>query len=282
MAIEVFLMVLGAALVHASWNALVKADGDKLTLIKLMSGTQICVSLCLIAFVPIPARDCWPFLLASSALNTGYMLLLNRAYAGGDLSLVYPVARGLAPLGVAVVSIVALGETLTYANRIAVLLIGVGITSLALTQRSMRTRQLRSLAFAVAAGTCIAGYTIVDGLGARTAGGAHGYMVWLSLLTSIAIVACAHRLQRGQRQPVSRRTAHAGIAAGIMSYGSSWVVIWAFTLAPLALVSALRETGVAFAVMIGVVILKEELSLSRFASIAATLAGTTVLKLGRS
>ena len=106
-------------------------------------------------------------------------------------------------------------------------------------------------------------------------------MVWLSLINSIAIVACAHSLQRGQRQPVSRRTLQAGIAAGIMSYGSSWVVIWALTIAPLALVSALRETAVIFAIVIGVVCLKEQLSLSRLASIAATLAGTTVLKLSR-
>ena len=106
-------------------------------------------------------------------------------------------------------------------------------------------------------------------------------MVWLSLITSSVIVACAHLLQQGQRQPIGRRTLQAGVAAGIMSYGSSWVVIWALTMAPLALVSALRETAVVFAVVIGVVFLKEKLSLLRLASIATTLAGATVLKLGR-
>lgn len=97
MPIEVFLMVLGAALVHASWNALVKADGDRLSLIKLMSSTQIGVSLCLIPFVATPASDCWVFLLASSVLNTGYMLTLNRAYQSGDLSLVYPFCARCSP-----------------------------------------------------------------------------------------------------------------------------------------------------------------------------------------
>jgi drug/metabolite transporter (DMT)-like permease len=140
---------------------------------------------------------------------------------------------------------------------------------------------LRALTFAVATGAFIAGYTIVDGLGARAAGNPHDYMVWLSLITSIVIVACAHVLQRGQRQPVGRPTLQAGIAAGIMSYGSSWMVIWALTIAPIALVSALRETAIVFAVIIGVVVLKEQLSLSRLAAIATTLAGTTVLKLGR-
>ena len=281
MAIEAFLLVLGAALVHATWNALVKADSDRLALIKLMSKTQICVSFCLTPFVSVPTPDCWPFLLASSALNTGYMLMLNRAYQCGDLSLVYPFARGVAPFVVAVVSIVALGEMLTRANEIAVTLIGLGIISLVLSERPTRRTHLRALTFAVATGALIAGYTIVDGLGARIARSPHDYMVWLSLITSIAIVACAHSLQRGQRQPVSRRTLQAGITAGIMSYGSSWVVIWALTIAPLALVSALRETAVIFAIVIGVVCLKEQLSLSRLASIAATLAGTTVLKLSR-
>jgi drug/metabolite transporter (DMT)-like permease len=281
MAIEAFLMVLGAALVHATWNALVKADGDRLALIKLMSKTQICVSFCLAPFVSVPTTGCWPFLLASCALNTGYMLLLNRAYQCGDFSLVYPFARGVAPFVVAVVSIVALGETLTRANEIAVALIGLGIISLALSERPTKPTHLRALTFAFATGAFIAAYTIVDGLGARIAGSPHDYMVWLSLITSFAIVACAHLLQGGQRQPVGRRTLQAGIAAGIMSYGSSWVVIWALTIAPLALVSALRETAVVFAVVIGVVFLKEQVSLSRLASIATTLAGTTVLRLGR-
>jgi drug/metabolite transporter (DMT)-like permease len=106
-------------------------------------------------------------------------------------------------------------------------------------------------------------------------------MAWLSLMSSLAIVACAHWLQGERRHPVSRHTLLFGIAAGLMSYGSSWIVIWAFTLAPLALVSALRETGVVFAVAIGVVIFHEQLSIPRLASIAVTLAGTTVLKLGR-
>jgi drug/metabolite transporter (DMT)-like permease len=281
MPIEAFFMVLGAAFVHATWNALVKADGDRLSLIELMSGTQILVSLCLIPFVSVPAADSWPFLLVSSGLNTGYMFMLNRAYQSGDLSLVYPVARGLAPVVVAIVSTVALGEGLSYANQMAVLLIALGITSLALSGKPRRLSDLRPLLLAVATAVFIGAYTIVDGLGARVAGSAHAYVVWLSLVTSIVIVACTRWLRRGRQEPISRRTRNAGIAAGIMSYGAAWVVIWALTLAPFALVSALRETGVVFAVLIGVVVLKERLNLARLASIGTTLIGTTVLKLGR-
>jgi len=278
---EVFLMVLGAAVVHAVWNALVKIDGDRLSLIMLMSATQLVVSVCLVPMVPVPAPASWPFLLGSSVLNTGYMLMLQRAYKSGDLSLVYPIARGVAPLGVAIVSAVALGERLTPANEVAVLLIGLGLTSLALAQRPARLIDLRGTAFALVTGAFIAGYTIVDGLGARAAGSAHGYMIWLSLVTSIAIVACVHWMPTDRHASIARRTRVAGIAAGLMSYGSSWIVIWALTLAPLALVSALRETSVVIAVLIGVLVLKEKLNLTRVASIAITLTGTTILKLGR-
>src|SRR2546423_5075799 len=127
MSVDVFLMVLGAALVHATWNALIKNDADRLALIKVMSTTQFFVSLCLIPFIDAPAAASWPYLAASSVLNAGYMLSLNRAYQAGDLSLVYPLARGIAPLIVAIVSIAFLGEHLTRANQIAILLIALGI-----------------------------------------------------------------------------------------------------------------------------------------------------------
>jgi drug/metabolite transporter (DMT)-like permease len=170
---------------------------------------------------------------------------------------------------------------LTLTNKVAVLLIALGIISLTLTRSSSGMADTRAIMLALATGTCTAAYTVVDGLGARTAGSAHGYMVWLSLVTSVLIVGIVHAQQRGQRPTISPRTSRAGIAAGIMSYGGSWIVIWAMTKAPLALVSALRETGVVFAVMIGALVLKEAVNLRRLASIATTLTGTTMLKLGR-
>ena len=130
------------------------------------------------------------------------MLMLNRAYGAGDLSLVYPIARGVAPLAVAVVSISILGENLSYANQGAVLLIGLGITSLALVQRPTRLMDLRPFLFALATGAFIAAYTIVDGLGARVAGSAHGYVIWLSLVTSLLIVNSVQWLQQGRSLPV--------------------------------------------------------------------------------
>src|SRR5688572_4515311 len=103
MPIEVFLMVLAAALLHAIWNAVVKSNGDRLTLIRVFAWTQLAVSLGLLPFIDMPARAAWPYLAASPLFSTAYFLLLNRAYHAGDLSLIYPLARGAAPLVVAIV-----------------------------------------------------------------------------------------------------------------------------------------------------------------------------------
>ena len=278
---EMFLMVLGAALVHATWNALVKTDRDRLALIRVMSLTQLVLSLCLVPFVTVPAPESWPYLAASTVLCTGYMLFLNRAYQVADLSLVYPLARGAAPFIVAVVSVWLLGEQLSQTGILAILLIGLGITSLILARGAASLRDWRPILLALVTGAFIGSYTIVDGLGARAAGSAHGYMIWLSLITALLTVGCVSWLQRDRRTALSPRSRFAGIAAGIMSYGSTWVVIWALTLAPLAMVSALRETGIVFAVIIGVVFLKERVNPARLASIALTLVGTTLLKISR-
>jgi drug/metabolite transporter (DMT)-like permease len=278
---EMFLMVLGAALVHATWNALVKTDRDRLALIRVMSVTQLVLSLCLVPFVAVPAAESWPYLAASTVLCTGYMLFLNRAYQVADLSLVYPLARGAAPFIVAVVSVGLLGEQLGQTGVLAILLIGLGITSLILARGAAGLRDWRAIVLALVTGAFIGSYTIVDGLGARAAGSAHGYMIWLSLITALVIVGSVGWLQRGRRSALSPRSRFAGIAAGIMSYGSAWVVIWALSLAPLAMVSALRETGIVFAVIIGVMFLKERVNPARLASIALTLVGTTLLKLSR-
>jgi drug/metabolite transporter (DMT)-like permease len=281
MSLEVFLMILGAALLHATWNAVVKSDGDRLALIKVLCITQLVLSVCLAPFVAVPAPESWPYLVASPVLAVGYFVLLSRAYHVGDLSLVYPLARGVAPLIVAVISVSVLGEHLNRASQIAILFIGLGITSLALTRGAAGLRDPRPALLALGTGGLIAGYTILDGLGVRAAGSVHGFMVWVQIITTVLTIACVHWLQHGRRAPITRRSRNAGVATGVISYISSWLILWAYTLAPLAMVSALRETGIVFAVIIGVVFLKERLNLARLASIATTLIGTTILKVAR-
>jgi drug/metabolite transporter (DMT)-like permease len=281
MSIDVFIMVLCAASVHAAWNAVVKADGNRLSLIKIMSFTQLILSLLLVPFVSMPPAEAWPYLVASSFVNIGYILFLAQAYRTGDLSHAYPLARGIAPLIVAAIAMIFLDEILSGASQLAVLLIALGITSLALSRGMEGLRDLRMIGFALGAGGFIAAYTLLDGLGARASASAHDYMIWVSIVAASLIIATTHLIQRGGERPVARRTQIAGVASGLTSYASSWLIIWAMTLAPIPLVSALRETSIVFAVAIGVMFLKERLNLARLASIATTLMGTVLLKLSR-
>jgi drug/metabolite transporter (DMT)-like permease len=135
--------------------------------------------------------------------------------------------------------------------------------------------------FALGTGCFISAYTLLDGLGARAAGTAHGYMAWLSLTASVLIVGTVHRMQRHARTTISGRTRRVGIGAGLASYLGAWMVIWAMTVAPVPLVSALRETSIVFAVAIGLIFFKEHLNLARLASITATMLGAAILKASR-
>ena len=167
---DVFLIILCAALVHAAWNALVKADENRLTLWRIILTTQFILSLALLPFVPVPAAAAWPYLLGSAVVNIGYVLFLTAAYRSGDLSHAYPLARGSAPLLVAAASVLFLGEQLSQVTQVAILLVGIGITSLSLTRGVEGLRDLRMVGFALGTGGFIATYTLLDGLGARASG----------------------------------------------------------------------------------------------------------------
>ena len=274
-------MVLAAATLHAAWNTLVKADGDRITAVAALSSTQIVISLCLTPFVAIPEAEGWPYLLAGAVLHTGYMLFLIWAYRYGDLSHVYPLARGVAPFIVAVISVTVVGEELSHESLLAVAVIGLGIMSLALTRGSAGFADLRPVLLALGTGGFLAAYTVVDGLGARLGGTPHGYMVWVTLIDAVLIVACTTAISRGRALLNVGSRWRTGAAAGAISYVAYWLVIWALTLAPFPLVSALRESGIVFAVLFGVLFLKERLNLARLAAISATLIGTVMLKLSR-
>ena len=269
-------MILGAALVHAWWNALVKGEEDRAALLKMMSLTQLACSVCLIPFVAFPAHESWPYLCISAVLGTVYMLFLNWAYRIGDLSHVYPFARGTAPLIVALISVAYLGEQIDHLGQIAVVLIAFGVASLALTRGAAGLREPRPVILSMIASSFVAAYTITDALGARSAGSPHSYYAWNILIYATLATGLFHILHG---RVALGRTLRNGTISGVMSFASSWVAIWAFTLAPVAMVSALRETSTVFAVIIGVVFLHERLSLTRLASTMTTLIGTTMLKL---
>ena len=277
----VFAMVLGAALLHAAWNALVKVNADRLVMIAIMMMSQVAVAVLVVPFVAFPTPESWPYIAASAALNTVYFVFLINAYRYGDLSHVYPVARGSAPLIVAVVSVTIVGETLTRQAGLSVVVIALGIMSLTLTRGAGGFSEPRAMLYALGTGVFIAGYTIVDGLGARLADSAHSYTFWLQLVNGIPITLLALYLRKGQIVVSVRKCWKVGVLGGMISLVAYWIVIWAMTQAPLALVSAVRETSMMFAVLFGVFVLKERLNLMRLASIGTTLIGTVMLKMSR-
>ncbi|MDZ7840965.1 MAG: DMT family transporter [Gammaproteobacteria bacterium] len=243
--------------------------------------SQSLISLGLLPVVGLPDAGAWPYLLGSVTLHNGYCLFLVMAYRYGDLSHVYPLARGSAPLVVAGLSVVVAGEYLNRQATLSVMLITLGVMRLALTRGVSGIRESRAVLFALATGAFIAGYTVVDGMGARGNGDPHGYTFWLLALHGIPFAVMTAWVHRGRTLSQVRKVWHSGLSAGVISMLAYWIVIWAMTLAPFALVSALRETSVVFAVSFGVVLLKERLDMVRLVAVSTTLIGTVMLRTSR-
>lgn len=264
---------------HASWNAVIKVGLDRFSAILLLAFVQSAIALALLPFFAAPAPDSWPWLLASGALHTGYKLFLIRAYGHGDLAQVYPIARGTAPLVVALFGLVLFGESLTLEKTAAVIAIGCGVTLLALQGRGVAGLSRTGLAYALGTAVFTASYTLVDGYGARLSGTASGFTLWMFVLdgAGMAAFAAATRGRDGFARLVP--ALKPGLAAGVLSLGSYWIAIWAFTRAPIATVAALRETSVLFALLIAVIFVGEKVTPLRASAAALIVAGVLLLRL---
>ena len=278
MSLVVTALVLCAALLHASWNALLKTSSDRLgamTLITLGAGLG---ALPVVLLSPLPPAASWPYLALGVALHAGYNLFLVRAYRVGDFGQVSPIARGSSPLLVSVGAALLVGEQMSGWSWLGVALISVGILSLAQLKQRM---SLAGPLAALATGVFIAGYTVVDGLGARVSGDALGYAGWLFLLDSPAILLLYLMRHRRLPWPHDRRVLWTGLGAGVLSLLAYGIVIWAVTQAPLGTVSALRETSVLFAALIGALFMGEKLTVRRVLACLLITAGAMLLGLQR-
>jgi len=276
---EVFFVVLGVAVAHAAWNALLRAEPNKNGMLKVMFVTQTVMALAVLPFVALPSLESIPYLTVSAVIGVGAMLLLSHAYRFGDLSQVYPLSRGSSPLIVALVSIALLGEVLTLASMAGIALIALGVISLSVTRNIRSLRNGPLVAIALANGATSAMCNMIDGYGARLSGSTHGYVAMLALVLSVLMVLTTQVMQRGASTPLTARTIWLGAVAGLMSLGAAWAAIWAMTLAPIPLVSALREASIVFATIIGLVFFREALTLQRVLSIALVVFGVVVLRL---
>jgi len=274
----VFLAVLGAALMHAGWNAIVKVGLDRFSSILLLSIVQGAIALCLLPFFALPLGPAWPWLVGSALLHSGYKLFLIRAYEHGDLSQVYPLARGSAPLIVALVGALFLGEVMTAGKTAAVVAIALGVIVMARGGAGLERLSSTALLYALGTACFTASYTLVDGVGARIAATASGYTLWMFLFDAL----CLTGIAVGSRgRPALLRllpSLRGGVIAGALSLGAYWIAIWAFTQAPLALVAALRETSVMFAMLIGVLLLGERAGIWRWVSAGLILTGVVLMR----
>lgn len=275
----VFFAVLAGAAMHAGWNALVKTGLDRTTSIFLLALIQGAISLALLPFFAIPSALSWPWIVVSAFLHSGYKIFLIRAYAHGDMSQVYPLARGAAPLIVAVVGIYLLSETLTASKLAAVCAIALGVMLMSSKLGAGEAMPRKALLFALGTALFTASYTLVDGIGAQLSGTASGFTLWMFVGDGILMTLYAFAARGRGLFAAMRGNLVSGAAAGALSLGSYWIAIWAFTLAPIALVAALRETSVLFAMLIAVFLLGEKASAQRWLAAALILAGIVLMRL---
>ncbi len=270
-------LVLGSAGLHAGWNLIVKSEEDK-----LFSGwlTVLAPSVLLspaLLVVGWPAPAAWPMLLGSGIIHTGYMLALTTAYQYGDLSVVYPVARGLAPLLVAIGAPVFLGERLSPAAVLGIGLVGGGITALGL---SGRRSVAGSSAFAWAAATavCTAGYSMVDKAGVSRA---HPLAYIITLFAWNAVLLTPFVLHRAASRPKAWRGQRWGrqVLGGLLSLAAYLLVLVAMRLTQVSYVAALRETSVILGAILGWRVLGEGYGGRRLVASGIVALGLTLLVL---
>jgi drug/metabolite transporter (DMT)-like permease len=274
-------VVLSTAVLHAGWNAVLRHGRDRLWTFVLIAAGGAVFSIACLPWLPLPHAASLPMLASSFLLHTLYSVLLIFGYGWGELGAVYPIARGSAPLLVTAGAAVFAGEHLRPLALAAIAVISLGIIALSRDNLAAATPR-RALAIAVATGMTIASYSVVDGIGARLAGNAASYGFWLTTVDFLPwpVVLMARRgtMRSGIAAPGDGWRAFVGGAVSIVAYV---IVLWAMTLAPLGIVSALRETSVVFAALIGWFFLGERLSWQRLAACCVIAAGIVTLALAR-
>ncbi len=270
-------LVLLAAVLHATWNALVKIGGDRLIVLASVNTVAAIAGLFMIPLAPAPNPESWPYLALSVAVHSGYYFFLLKAYQSGDFSHVYPLARGCAPLMVLLGGAWVAGEYLPPMAITGIGIASIGIASLAFDGGAPWRRDPRPLLYAVATGVTIASYTVVDGVGVRLSGSPLGYIGWLFAIDGLPIALVALHLRRGLVRPYLRNEWPHCVGAGLASIGAYGLVIYAMNSGALAAVSALRETSVIIAAAIGTFALGERFGRRRIILAAIVTAGIVLM-----
>jgi drug/metabolite transporter (DMT)-like permease len=276
MPLTVFAVVMLAALLHASWNAIVKSAPDKLLTTIMVTTAAAGLSALLIPFLTEPTPSSFPYAIASALCQIIYFLLVARAYQVADMSQAYPLMRGTAPLIVAIVSAFQMDDALSPFAWIGVMAICLGIFIIAL---GSTLKDRKGIGLALLNALVIAGYTLIDGLGVRKSGAPAAYTLWVFLLTGVPLALWAILARRSTFVPYLGRHWQLGIAGGIGTTASYGLALWAMTVAPIAVVAALRETSILFATLIAGIVLREPIGPRRVISACIIAGGAAILRL---
>ena len=275
--LPVFFAVLGAAALHATWNALVRGGSNPLLHTAALVIWTGVIAIPVVILVPAPDRASWPFLAVSVVIHAFYYFTLARAYTHGGLSIVYPIMRGGAPLLVSLGTWLFIGESPSTVGWLGVLLISLGVLGIAF--KANLRNATAAIGWALACSVTIAMYSIVDGMGARLSQNALSFTAWMFVLESLLFIALLTLAGQGRALvDYIRQRLGATALGGVLSAIGYTTVLWAMTQAPIALVSATRETSVLFAALLGVWMLHERLSPRQWASAIVIVIGLIALR----
>lgn len=271
-----YIIVLLTSVFHAVWNAMVKDSGDKLMSLTMIRMVGLVFGIIVVLTQAPIELHVLPYVIVASLIHFAYFYCLINAYKFGEFSQVYPISRGVAPILVLLVSLLALKEQLSLWQGIGTVLICSGVMLLSLAGGKM---QSKPLVFALLTATCIAGYTIVSALGVRLASSFWVYAGWLELFTGLLMIGFTLTRRKSQVFTYIRYNAGYGILAGILSVFGYVAVLWAMTTVAMAPIAALRETSIIFAALIGVWFFKESFARHRFAASILVVIGASCLTL---
>jgi len=275
----VFLLVLFSAILHAMWNSMASKYKNKNVSIAAIVYGHVPACIVAVIILPLPSAESFPYIILSALIHQGYQNFLLTAYQTGKFTTVYPVARGFGPLVATVISIIFFGVYLKIFTLLSILLISAGVIFIGLFSRSV-LKNYKILYTSLATGLFIGIYSVVDGYGARLSMSAISYMSWVFIFSALFFpIALKFRKQKN----ILRKTLTEGRfifwVGGFFSYIAYVITVWAFTKAPIPMVSALRESSIIFAIFIGYFYLKEKISLYKILSILLIFSGVIGLKL---
>ncbi len=278
MSLNIFIAVILAAFLHATWNAMVKNEENKYLAVTAIVLGHVPASVFIILLTPFPSIESIPFIILSALMHNGYNWYLLSAYKFGDLTKVYPIARGTAPILVTIVSLIFLGVALSNFEVLGIFIISLGILSLSF-QGAKNLKNRPAVIYALVTGFFIMGYSITDGYGARVSNSFLSYMGWVFILNAFSFPLI---LKINDKSEVITKIFKEGkkifFIGGTLSYIVYGIVVWGFTQAPIALITALRETSIIFALLIGILFLKEKFTLLKVIATFVIFFGVALLK----